>query len=42
MKQIYVKFKTHKKAVYISYELVYNIKVSLQLLDSVGSEVLDD
>ncbi len=37
-----VKLINHKKAVYFPYDLVYNIKVSLPLSDSVGSEVLDD
>lgn len=37
-----VRLITHKKAVYFHYDLVYNIKVSLPLSDSVGSEELDD
>ncbi len=37
-----VKLINHKKAVYFHYNLVYNIKVSLPLSDSVGSEVLYD
>lgn len=42
MKQVNVNFQTHRKTVYFSYELVYNIKVSLPLSDSMGSGVLDD
>lgn len=37
-----VKLINYKKTVYISYELVYNIQVSLPLSDSVGSGVLYD
>ena len=37
-----VKLINHRKTLYFSYELVYNIKVSLPLFDSVGSEVLYD
>ena len=42
MKQINIKSKNNKKSVYNSYELVYNIKVSLHMCSSVESEVLDD
>lgn len=41
MKQININI-IRKKAVYFSYELVYNTKVSLRLPNRAGSEVLDD
>lgn len=37
-----VKLTNRKKTVYFSYDLVYNIKVSLPLSDSTGSGVSDD
>lgn len=37
-----IKLINYKKAVYFSYDLVYNIKVLLPLSDTVGSEVLYD
>ena len=35
------KYKIYNDAVYISYELVYNIKVSLHMCSSAESEALD-
>ena len=41
MRQINIKYKIYNDAVYISYELVYNIKVSLHMCSSAESEALD-
>lgn len=41
MRQINIKYKIYNDAVYISYKLVYNIKVSLHMCSSTESEALD-
>ena len=41
MKQINTNYKIYKNAVYISYEMVYNVKVSLHMCSYTESEALN-